>query len=171
MSLVSFASKTTTVFSTKSTATWPPSQMGLDTQSSFNLNHPMNARAPNWDAYRLPLARMEELRSQSTHWRITCSFPSSGVDYRDDVRAEFAKFDLSTYQGKEECKEVEYINVRGNNCRDCTAEWWQNRGKFLVHVSSVESCQLGRYRQYLNPDHRCTSDDSVTTNYWFGGRI
>ena len=157
------------------------------TQSSFSLNHPMNARAPNWEAYRLPLARMEELRSQSTHWRITCSFPSSGVDYRDYVRAEFAKFDLLTFQGSKACKEVDYINVRGHDCGHCTSAWWQNAnyGNFLVHVSSVKGCELGaspnfggphehnfgRYRQYLNPDHRCTSDDSASTNYWFGGPI
>ena len=157
-------------------------------KSSFSLNHPMNARAPNWEAYRLPLARMEELRSQSTHWRITCSFPSSGVDYRDYVRAEFAKFDLLTFQGSEACKEVDYINVRGHDCGHCTSVWWQNEGnhgKFLVHVSNIESCELGaspnsigpydhsfgRYTQTPNPNHRCTSGDSATTNYWFGGRV
>ena len=158
------------------------------TQSSVSLNHPINARTPNWEAYRLPLARMEELRSQSTHWQRTFSFPSSGVDYRDYVRAEFANFDLLTFQGRAACKEVDYINVRGHDCEHCTSTWSQNEnnnGKFLVQISSGESCELGaspnfvgppehnfgRYQQYLNPDHRCTSDDSAATNYWFGGRI
>ena len=149
------------------------------TQSLFSLNHPMNARAPNWEAYRLPLARMEELRSQSTHWRITCSFPSSGVDYRDYVRVEFANFELLTFQGREACKEVEYINVRGHNYEHCTSVWWQNEknnGKFLVHVSSTERCELGASSNFVGPHehsfgrYRQYRNDFATTNYWFGGR-
>ena len=79
---------------------------------------------------------------------------------------------------------MEYINVRGHDCGGCTTEWWQNKGKFLVHVSTADSCEhgaspnfvasehnFGRYTGSLNPNHTCTSRDSATTNYWFGGRV
>ena len=48
---------------------------------------------PNWVKYRLSRKRMQWLRSQSTHWRVTCSFSTHGVDYRDYVRSSFTSVD------------------------------------------------------------------------------
>lgn len=161
------------------------------TQSSFYINKPMNPEAPNWDAYRLPLESMEALRSKSTHWRITCSFdPSSVINYRDYVRAKFKKFDLLAYDGDSTCEEVEYINVHGHNCENCTAVWYQYNGYFLTHRSALDLCDFGkapnsvidsyyrtseqnfgRYRGRINHNFRCTTNDFSSTNYWFGSRV
>lgn len=153
------------------------------TQNGLMVDTPKNTEIPNWQAYRLPLSKMEELRITSTHWRVTCSFPSVGVDYRDYVRVEFAQFDLLTFRAGRACKQVEYINIRGHACQQCTTAWGQKGNLFLTHRSDVNACDrgatpdhinseqaFGRYKKGLNPEFRCTAGDSSTTNYWFGSR-
>ena len=159
------------------------------TQRGLFKNEPMNPDVPNWEAYRLQLDRMKGLRSESTHWRITCSFdPASVVDYRDYVRAKFQNFDVLTYKGSKTCKLVDYINVHGHSCENCTAVWYQTGELILTHKSDENLCEFGstpesiqnnkgnsehnfgRYRVY-NPNFRCTSSMSATTNYWFGSRV
>ena len=129
---------------------------------------------------------MKGLRSESTHWRITCSFdPASVVDYRDYVRAKFQNFDVLTYKGSKTCELVDYINVHGHSCENCTAVWYQSDGYILVHRSYKKHCEFGRapgsiqdndryseqnfgrYEVY-NPNFRCTSSSSATNSYWFG---
>lgn len=50
-----------------------------------------NQQYPNWENYRIGNSRMNIVRAQSSHWRVTCDFPSYGVDYRDYVRVAFEK--------------------------------------------------------------------------------
>ena len=153
-------------------------------QKGLLVDSPKNAELANWQAYRLPLRKMEELRSRSTHWRVTCNFPTLGVDYRDYVRAEFAKFDILTFLVGRVCKEVEYIDIRGHACQQCTAAWGQKNDLFLTHRSDVNDCgrgstpdhitgeqSFGRYKKGRNPKFRCTSGSSSTTNYWFGSKL
>ena len=146
-------------------------------------NAPLNQDEPNWTAYRLSLGRMREVRSHATHWRVTCSFPSYTVDYRDYVRAEFSQFNPLTFEKNLQCKRVEYINVRGNNCTGCTATWSQNTYTMLHHRSDSDKCELNKapdatgneqcfgYYHNRNPSFRCTETDQSSTNYWFGARI
>lgn len=52
-------------------------------------DYPTNNTNPNWSAFRLPLFNMMQLRSRTTHWRVTCSFqPIDGLVYQDYVRAK-----------------------------------------------------------------------------------
>ena len=66
------------------------------TQNLKTMQHnaPLNEHSPNWNLYRTSLAQMNHLKSQSTHWRTTCSFPAYKVDYTDYVRAKFTDFDI-----------------------------------------------------------------------------
>ena len=159
------------------------------TRRGLFTNEPMSPEVPNWEAYRLQLDRMKGLRSESTHWRITCSFdPASVVDYRDYVRAKFQNFDVLTYKGKKTCELVDYINVHDHSCENCTAVWYQAGEFILTHKSNENLCEFGsapesiqvngthseqnfgRYVFY-NPNFRCTSNSSATTNYWFGSQV
>ena len=153
-------------------------------RSGLLVNLPRNAETPNWNAYRLSLGRMDELRNWSTHWRVTCNFPSQVVDYRDYLRVEFEQFDVLKFAAPRVCKQVEYMNVRGHACQQCTAAWGQKIDLFLTHRSDVNECDrgrtpgfikseqtFGRYKKGRNPKFRCTSGSSSTTNYWFGRRL
>ena len=154
-------------------------------QKGFLADSPRNAEIPNWQTYRLPLTRMMELRSHSSHWRVTCSFPTLGVDYRDYARAKFEEFELLSFKANRRCKLMEYMDVRGHACHQCTAAWAQDKNDFLTHRSGVDhGCTrrqtpkhvngeqtFGRYKKGRNPKFRCTSGDSAVTSYWFGSRF
>lgn len=146
---------------------------------------PVNEKTANWQAYRMSWAMMTSIASQSTHWRYTCSFPQHGVDYTDYARAEFASLNPLTFEADGACARMEYINIRGNTCAQCKAQWWQPRSnKRILHINSYKNhcefkVQKGAiqwednfgYYDNANPKFRCTADNSATTNLWFGGYL
>ena len=139
----------------------------------------------SWESYRLSLSRMQSIAGVSTHLRATCNFPDDGLVYIDYARAQLEGHDLfGTWSG--ECRVYELVNIRGIECRNCTAGTWQRAGK-TWHINSYESalvgCEFdgtvgsrvpeqnfGRY-QFKNPAHRCTSNEDSTTQYWFGSKL
>lgn len=153
----------------------------LLTSVSLYKNKPMHESNPHWNTFRLSLPKMRQLRSLSTHWRVTCSFQLDGLVYRDYIRAKISNFDPLDLKRSEIRKRVEYINVRGHNCSDCDAAWWQTDSTMLHHDSSRKRCgfdpssgavysedDFGFYTHY-SPNFRCTeSGRESTTNYWFG---
>ena len=148
-------------------------------------NKPLEEENVNWYLYRLRLSRMEDLKVVSTHWRATCSLQLSGVDYTDYVRVELSRLDLIKFQGSNVCFPVEFINIRGHSCNNCTVSWWQLPGVLLHHDSSVQACDFGATPGSLgsednfglytvtNPKFRCTDADQPfsTTNHWIGGYL
>ena len=150
--------------------------------SMLSANSPLNAKWPRWDAYRLELTQVEQLKSVSSHWRFTCNFPTERFQYWNYMRAKFAEFDAINFTGRKICKKVEYINVRGHDCNRCTAVWWQSP-KILHHDSAANVCDLGSSCGYVksedsfgsytaaNSEFRCTSVFTSSTNLWFGGYL
>ena len=145
-------------------------------------DRPVNENSPDWNLYRMTLTQMNHLKSQSTHWRVTCSFPTYKVDYTDYVRAKFTDFDIMTFRDRGSCKKVEYVNVRGHQCAQCTSKWWQydytanidsskTGCQFLATEGSVSSeDNFGYYASYNNK-FRCSARPLSTTNWWFGGYL
>ncbi|XP_032232455.1 uncharacterized protein LOC116614944 [Nematostella vectensis] len=80
-------------------------------KKSWQFDAPRHSDEPNWDDYRIELAKMQHLVKQSTHWRATTGLPVYGVDYRDYIRGLLSRLDvLADVEG---CRDVEYVNVRG----------------------------------------------------------
>ena len=148
------------------------------------VDKPMNEDNPHWNVFRLSLAKMKQVRSQSTHWRVTCDFQLDGLVLRDYARAKITDFDPIDFKGLGVCKRVEYVNVRGHNCSDCDVAWWQDNKQLLHHDSSKPRCgfdassgavasedDFGLYGSF-NPNFRCTKPGrESTTNYWFGSYL
>ena len=151
----------------------------------FSTDAPVNDKTPNWSLYRMSFAQMKLLRSQSTHWRVTCSFQEGNSYLYDDyARANFADFDVLSFTGYDVCKKMEYVNIRGYHCVDCKATWFAVNKTYAAHIdSSFSSCQFlpntgsfysednFGYYGIKNSKFRCTSSSSATTNWWFGGYI
>ena len=144
----------------------------------------VNEKTPNWNVYRQSKNMMQFLKSQSSHWRATCSFNKVKFDYRDYVRGSFKEFDITTFLGDNQCKKVEYINIRGHIGYNTTVGFWQKKDAYiLVTDSSDRSCLYGGapgsvyeednfgHYNYYNRNFRCTSEPSATTQYWFGGYV
>ena len=151
----------------------------------LSTNCPVDENFPNWNKYRMSLSMMNDLSTQSTHWRATCSFPTRGVDYVDYVRGNFTDFNVVTFLGKSSCQKVEYVNIRGHYCTHCKPKWWQSSTSHMIHTdSNYNTCDgysfkpgntlrednFGHY-EYINPAFRCTASDTATTNWWFGGSL
>ena len=154
-------------------------------KTPFLVGKFVNQHTPNWEKYRIGGSRMRIVASQSTHWRVTCDFPVSGVDYRDYVRATFENLNPLEYTASGECREMEYINIRGHNCTQCTAAWWQTESQQLTHFSDLDGCQFGitqgsldneanfggYWKNKFTSEFRCSSKDTSSTNHWFGGKV
>ena len=147
----------------------------------MHVAYSRNRESPNWSMYRMGRGLMFSIKNDSTHWRITCSFPQYGVNIsKDYVRAAFTNFDLMS-DFWQECKNVSHISVMGQSCSKCTAQWWQS-DSYSPHIAAVQDdpCDIksdksgktyfGNYYSY-NPTFRCTESPGSTTNYWFGSYV
>ena len=147
----------------------------------LHTRDPINQFDQNWSFFRLGTGMITQFKNESTHWRITCSFPQYGVNTsKDYVRAAFTDFDLMS-DFWEECKKVSHISVMGQSCSECTAQWSQ-RNNATPHIAAVQDdlCDIksdksgynyfGSYSIY-NPKFRCTESPTSTTNYWFGSYV
>ena len=145
------------------------------------IDAPVNDKTPNWNLYRMSFPQMKFLKSQSTHWRVTCSYRETSDIYADYARANFVDFDVLSFIGFDVCKKMEYVNIRGHQCVDCTATWFAVKDAYATHIdSSFSSCQFvpttgsvsseDNFGWYGNPNvkFRCTSNPKATTNWWFG---
>ena len=183
-------------FDKNSTMTWTLIQSySIDNNHLFK-NVPLfkdsqqNQNSPSWLQYRLSKSRMESIQQDSTKWRLTCAYQDDGVVYTDYLRASNSVVNILTFVNDETCVKVEYINVRGSNCTNCTALMSQQDNKML-HFHSYKNNKMNCDFKFVNPDicavtsesayehdfglyrcksstHRCASSGNATTQTWFG---
>lgn len=139
----------------------------------------------DWSSYRLSLANMQLIRSQSTHWRVTCNFPTVGVDFRDYARASLVDVNVMKPDGTGDCRRFEFVNIRGNQCINCsafTALSWSKAPMVRTYDQRSEPCDFdgkpnagkphdrnfGYYRANTDKAFRCSATKKSTTQYWFG---
>ena len=150
----------------------------------FSKDHPVNQNFFTWNKFRLSRLLMNSVSGHSTYFRATCNFNIDGLVTTDYLRAKTTDLNILLLNG-EPCVKMEYINIRGYNCYNCTAKMTQTIDWHL-HSSShyVEPCQFTSARndsvaspggednfgfyQTINPLHRCTLGDNATTQWWFG---
>ena len=147
--------------------------------ADFPVNHQDNY--VNWNAYRLSLPQMESLANHSTHLRATCNFPTEGLQYTNYARAKLKDHDIfGTWDFT--CRKYEHINIRGNECSNCTAltkqlpmqAWTINSYRRFLNCqfdgrpgTKSNEQNFGRYIP-LNSNHSCSSSPNSTTQHWFG---
>ena len=162
---------------------------GMFQNKMFGKDFPVNQtkNEVDWNSYRLSLTQMESLANHSTHFRATCNFPTEGLQYTDYARAKLEGHDI--FNGwNTQCRQYEYINIRGIECSDCTAGTKQKANSawsIKCYQSKLQwNCDFdgrpgaigtnernfGHYGDLnsANPVHRCTSSPASTTQHWFG---
>ena len=108
----------------------------------FLHDMPINQEMPEWDSYRLSMSRMKSIQDVSTHWRATCNFPTDGVDYRDYIRVSLESLNLLVAPDASEfCLLTEIVNVRGDECVNCTV--LIGYGGTTLHMDSYFGSQKG----------------------------
>ncbi|XP_022781708.1 uncharacterized protein LOC111322794 [Stylophora pistillata] len=144
--------------------------------------------APNWQAYLIKRPYPLWLINHSTHWRATCRYNTDGTLYTDYLRASLEDFDIIIDQPMmiKVCWPYEYVNIRGNECVNCTARTWYKKGDYPLHIDSyyqvgcdfdgsrtdpalVTDDSFGFYLD-INSKFCCTSSDSDTTQLWIGSK-
>ena len=127
---------------------------------------------------------MEVIRSSSTMWRVTCSFPKYKSDiYRDYLRVELNQVDILQFNGWGDCCYVNHINIRGHVGTNITAPFWQGESTSIHVDSSEKPCQFDArqgsvydednfgYYGGVNAAFRCTESNTSTTQYWLGRNV
>ncbi|XP_067027253.1 uncharacterized protein [Acropora muricata] len=166
----------------------------LDSFSLANKNHynkqplsqdyPVNQNSFKWNKFRLSLPIMTSTLSHSTHFRATCKFDTDGLVTRDYLRGKTTDFNILLLNSAP-CVKMEYINIRGYDCYNCTAKMTQTIN-WHIHCDSyyLDPCQFtsGRNGAFQLPGgednfglygtisslHRCSSGNDATTQWWFG---
>ena len=152
---------------------------------SYISDKAINEDNPTFDLYRLSKSRMESIQQDSSKWRITCQYDTSGVVYTDYVRGSNDEMNILTERRGATCVRVEYIDIRGENCQNCSAMFFQS-DSYVLYSDSFHSynCEFepknglscgGRgednfgFYSCISPAHRCSATQTSTTQTWFGG--
>jgi hypothetical protein len=154
---------------------------------TFSDNIAINQDTPakRSDVYRLAFDRMSMLRAESSTWFSACNMNANPTT--DSVRAAISSLDILSFTGGGVCRQMEYVNIRGNTCSDCNTAWWQASGQALHVDSGGDHCStmpnigsgaassednFGYYGAgnlaNTNSNFACTATSSATTQYWFG---
>ena len=153
----------------------------------YSDSEAVSGDSPNWQAYLIKRPYLLWLRNQTTHWRATCRYNTDGTVYRDYLRASFEYFDIirDIPEVTDACRHYEFVNIRRNECVNCTARTWYMKGVWPLHIDSYfqDLCDFdgslsgdlihseddfGLYG-VVNPIFRCTSSPEATTQFWIGG--
>ena len=87
----------------------------------FYKDHRVNQNSFTWNKFRLSWFTMNSTMSHSAHVRATCKFDIDGIVARDYLRAKTTDLNILLLKA-ERCFKMEYINIRGYDCYNCTAK-------------------------------------------------
>ena len=142
----------------------------------------------DWFEHRHKRETMESIQNDSTKWRVTCDFDKNLTALRNDfMQGSKASVNILTFNEEGVCKKVEYVDIRGYSCSNCSVMLYQT-DLYPFHMDtreSVESCDLkvedskwcqGQggedsfgYYHCRHEGHRCSATNTSTTNTWLGG--
>ncbi|EDV21000.1 uncharacterized protein TRIADDRAFT_60639 [Trichoplax adhaerens] len=114
-------------------------------RKSFDYNAPTpSCTRINWQEYRLSTATMKSIKNArgSTHYRATCNFNPDDIkgirNHRDYLRVSSCNYQWFFKSSKAyHCTKVDYVNIRGHTCRQCSIPIWDGGNSFhlLIHVN------------------------------------
>ena len=160
---------------------------------NFSYNTESDGCGVDWSEYRLSKTRMASVKNSagSNYFRATCNFNAELdkglLDHRDYLRVAFCRYNsLFSTSSSYTCATVDYFNVRGYSCRQCTIPIYFGNQNYHMYVDvsrATQSCSrlkipdtvnneeaFGRY-QNSNSKFRCSNSSTSTTNWWIGGTL
>ena len=154
-------------------------------EKPFYHDFPRNENNFTWNEFRVSYQALDNIRDNSTHWRVTCGFPS-GLSYTDYARASLNDTDLLTFVNQDRCRRYEFVSVRGINCTDCkgmlvqrdnqhmhTDSYWSGRNG--CEWDPRDGAKIGEdnfgFYVVTNPQHKCTENTLSNTQWWLGAEF
>ena len=150
----------------------------------FLKDYTVNQNSFKWNKFRLSKLIMNSTLSHSTHFRATCNFNTDGLVTTDYLRAKTTDLNILLLNGAP-CVTLQYINIRGHDCYNCSV-WMTQEATGHLHTDSyyggdhcpfkgAKSGSIGGggednfgYYDTVNPLHRCSSGNNSTTQWWCG---
>jgi hypothetical protein len=151
------------------------------TKKVYYQNYPVNELLPNWDKHRLSLSNMKYIRTNASMFRATCDFPNRNRSLAPDYLLGYVSdYDpLLAVDSKGTCIKLVYMNIKGDECYNCTAPAFQTKYVHHLHFDFRKECQfqpsnLKRFEDNfgyyvtISPGSICTSTMNSTTQWWLG---
>ncbi|XP_015766442.1 PREDICTED: uncharacterized protein LOC107345253 [Acropora digitifera] len=104
---------------------------------------------------------MNSTLSHSKHLRATYNFKSDGLVTTDYLRAKTTGLNILKLEGTP-CVKMEYINVRGYDCYNCTALIVQRTNNHL-HIDSYYGAEVC---QFTSAGDGYIASDVGEDNFW-----
>jgi len=98
---------------------------------------------------------------QSTHLRATCNFKTDGLVTTDYLRAKTTGLNILKVEGTP-CVKMEYINVRGYDCYNCTALIVQRTNNHL----QINSYYGATVCQFTSAGNGSIASDAGEDTFW-----
>ncbi|XP_031561509.1 uncharacterized protein LOC116297426 [Actinia tenebrosa] len=144
-------------------------------------DHPVNESSPNWVNYRLSLEDMTHIRTNATHWRVTCNFESADFSNSDYVRVDMKTLDL-LQQISTTCHQPDFLRLQGTTCTgNCKTLYRHDKyhpyfAPCLYNNCKFVGCSGHTYEAFgayevVNRLHHCSSSPKSTTNWWIGYKL
>lgn len=148
---------------------------------TFGINYDL---PPSWENFRMIRGRMTYISSLSTLFRATCDFPkrSSSSLTPDLLIGELREVNLIS-EHIDGCKRFMFIDIKGHQCRNCTAFTYQGgtvNAHFHIDVTHnrceykppilFNTDNFGYYGS-IDKTFTCTLAANSTTQYWLGQEI
>ncbi|RDD43574.1 Neurogenic locus notch-like protein 1, partial [Trichoplax sp. H2] len=174
---------------------------------AFTYNSPINHQRSQvkWSLYRIGRPEMLHIfnrnrdSSSGALWRATCNFnslslplPANPVDYMQgsfyrkggfDFLTNIEGFDILQYRRDGDCRNVDYLNIRGNSYRGKRFQFWASGSYHLVIDSFHTRCDGITIPRSVKNEHNfglyagrntqftCSSDSSSITSWWIGAKV
>ena len=152
---------------------------------TFSKDYAVNQNSFTWNKFRLLLPIMKSTLSHSTHVRATCNFNTDGLLTTDYLRAKTTELNILLLNGRPYVT-LEYINIRGFECYNCSV-WMAQNSESHLHTDSQNGGRYCRFKSaksgsivweagednfgyygVINPLHTCSSGYNSTTKWWLG---
>ena len=104
---------------------------------------------------------MNSTLTHSKHFRATCKFNTDGLVTTDYLRAKTTGLNILKLEGTP-CVKMEYINVRGYECYNCTAVIVQRTNNHL----HIDSYYRAKVCQFTIAGYGSIASDAGEDNFW-----
>ena len=149
--------------------------------SAIYKDYPVNQNSFAWNKFRLSWSIMNSTLTHSTHFRAPCNFNTDRLVTKDYLRVKTTELNILLLKGGP-CVTLEYINIRGHDCYNCSV-WMIQETTWHLHSDShyggdycqFKSAKTGSIAGYsednfgyydtVNPLHRCSSRDNSTIHW------
>lgn len=165
-------------------------KLGYFKFNSFHVDLTYNPHdPPSWNKFRIGKTRMTYIHSKSTLFMATCDFNvrMNGSLTPDVLVGRLSDVDILTYKYEyaKTCQKYIFIDVKGHQCRDCTANTEQNHGGYNTHFcidvtrnmcdfnvpSNTLFVRSFGFYQLFDTAFTCTASPQSTTQWWLGDEL